>query len=138
MQRHTPFSHWILFGYSPISWKSKKQCTVDKSSSEAEYRAMVAVASEITLLVRLLEDFGVTELRLVTLECDNKSAIQMAHNLVFHHKTKHIAIDCHFTREKIIEGLIELKYIPPDEQISNALTKYFLLITYSTSYPSLA
>ena len=91
--RHSVTGYIILFGSSPISWKSKKQCTVSKSSSEAEYSAMAAVASEITWLVRLLEDFGVTDLRPVTLECENKSAIQMAHNPVLHHKTKHIAID---------------------------------------------
>lgn len=121
--RRSVTGYLILFGHSPISWKSKKQCTVSKSSSKAEYRAMAAVASEITWIVRLLEDFGMTELKPVTLECDNKSAIQMAHNPVLHHRTKHIAIDCHFTREKIIEGLIELQYIPTDEQLADALTK---------------
>lgn len=84
---------------------------------------MTAVASEITWLVRLLEEFGITDLRPVTLECDNKSAIQMAHNPVLHHRTKHIAIDCHFTREKIIEGLLDLSYVPTSEQIADVLTK---------------
>ncbi|XP_056692165.1 uncharacterized mitochondrial protein AtMg00810-like [Spinacia oleracea] len=61
----------LLLGNSPVSWKSKQQGTVSKSSSEAEYRAMAAAASEITWLVRLLEDIGVTNLKPVTLHSDN-------------------------------------------------------------------
>ena len=67
---------------------------------------MVVVASKLTWIVRLLEVFGATNLKPITLECDNKSAMQMAHNPVQHHRTKHIAIDCQFTRKKkILEGL---------------------------------
>ena len=47
----------------------------------------------------------------------------MAHNPVLYHWTKHIVIDCHFIREKIIERLIELQYIPTDEQLADALKK---------------
>ena len=84
---------------------------------------MAAVASEITWVVRLLEDFGVTNLKPVTLECDNKSVLQMPKNSVLHHRTKHIAIDCHFTREKVLEGHIELRYVPTNEQLADVLTK---------------
>ena len=84
---------------------------------------MEAVAYEITWIVRLLEEFGVQNLKPVTLECDNKSAIHMAQNPVLHHRTKHIAIDCHFTREKVLEGLIELSYVPTNEQLADVLTK---------------
>lgn len=121
--RRSVTGYIILFGDSPVSWKSKKQSTVSKSSSEAEYRAMAAVASEITWLVRLLEELGVTNLRPVTLECDNKSALHIAHNPVFHSRTKHIDIDCHFTREKVMEGLIELQYLPTTQQLADVLTK---------------
>lgn len=68
----------ILFGNSPISWTSKKQQTVSTSSSEAEYRAMATVASEVTWLVHLLEEFGVENLRPITLACDNQSALHIA------------------------------------------------------------
>lgn len=109
--RKSVTGYLILLGSSPISWKSKKQHTVSKSSAEAEYRAMAVVASEITWLVRLLEELGVQNLRPVSLEGDNQSALQIAHNPVLHQRTKHIEIDCHFTREKVLEGLIQLRYI---------------------------
>lgn len=64
----------IHFGNSLVSWKSKKQHNVSKSSSEVEYRAMAVVASEITRLVRLLEEFGVVNLKPLTLQCDIQSA----------------------------------------------------------------
>lgn len=59
----------MLLGSSPILWKSKKQATISKSSSEIEYRAMAA-AIEITWLVRLLQELGVNGLRLVILLCE--------------------------------------------------------------------
>ncbi|XP_056688834.1 uncharacterized mitochondrial protein AtMg00810-like [Spinacia oleracea] len=97
----------LLFGNSPVSWKSKKQSTISRSSSEAEYRAMAAAASEVTWLVRLLEEF----------------AIYIAKNPVFHERTKHIEIDCHFTRDKVLEGLLQLTYLPTHSQLADVFTK---------------
>ena len=91
--------YFLLFDQSSISWKSKKQTTVSKSSSEAEYRAMASAAFEVTWTVRLLEELGVTNLLPMTLHCDNQSALNIAHISVFHYRTKHIEIDYHFTRE---------------------------------------
>ena len=121
--RRSVTGYLIHFGSAPISWKSKKQCTVSKSSSEAEYRAMSQAAAEITWLVRLLEELGVQTLKPVTLYCDNQSAIHIGKNPVFHERTKHIEIDCHFTRDKVMEGLIQLSFTPTDQQIADVLTK---------------
>ena len=104
-QQHRPSSrrsvtgYLIHFGHSPISWKSKKQSTISKSSSEAEYRAMSQAATEITWLIRLLEELGVHNLKPVTLHCDNQPAIHIGKNPVFHEHTKHIDIDRHYSRQ---------------------------------------
>ena len=103
--RRSVIGYLILLESSLISWKSKKQGTVLKSSSEAEYRAMAQAASKVTWLVRLLEELGINNLIRVTLNCDNQLALNIARNPVFHEITKHIEIDCHFTREKVLEGL---------------------------------
>lgn len=71
----------VLFRGSPISWKSKKQSTVAKSSSEVEYRAMSQAATELTWLVRLLTELGVQNLKPVKLLCDNQSALHMLETL---------------------------------------------------------
>lgn len=113
----------VLFENSPISWKSKKQGTVSKSSSEVEYRAMSQVASKVTWVVKLLEELGVTSLKPVTLYCDNQFATHIGKNPVFHERTKHIEIDCHFTRDKVLEGLLQLSYTPTNQQLVDILTK---------------
>ena len=113
----------LLLGGSPIAWKSKKQSTVSKSSSEAEYRAMSSAASEVTWVVRLLKELQINSLQPVTLHCDNQSAIHIAKNPIFHERTKHIEIDCHFTRDKVLEGLIQLTYLPTSSQLADIMTK---------------
>lgn len=84
---------------------------------------MAVAASEITRTVRLLEELGVTNLKPVTLHCDNQSALHIAKNPVFHERTKHIEIDCHFTRDKVLEGLIQFTYLPTKNQLADVFTK---------------
>lgn len=80
-------------------------------------------ASELTWIVRLLEELGLTNLKPVSLYCDNQSAIPISKNPIFHERTKHIDIDCHFTREKIVDGLLKLSHVPTTSQLADVLTK---------------
>ncbi|KAL8117721.1 hypothetical protein AgCh_015554 [Apium graveolens] len=113
----------LLLGNSPVSWKSKKQSTISKSSSEDEYRATTTASSEVTWLIRLLVELGVSGLTPVTLHFDNQSALHIAKNPVFHERTKHFEIDCHFTRDKVMKGLIQLTYLPTHCQLADVFTK---------------
>ncbi|XP_057526239.1 uncharacterized mitochondrial protein AtMg00810-like [Amaranthus tricolor] len=117
--RRSVTGYVLMLGSSPITWKSKKQSTVSKSSSEAEYRAMSSAASEVTWMVRLLQELQVPITKPVILHCDNMSAIHIARNPIYHERTKHIEIDCHFTREKVLEGLIQLTYLPTSSQLAD-------------------
>ena len=83
----------FFLGDSLISWHSKKQHIVSRSSTKAEYRALVDTTSKLLALRWLLEDTGLTNSSLIVIHCDNRSAIQIAHNDVFHECTKHIEID---------------------------------------------
>lgn len=123
MTRRSVTGYIILLGSSPISWKSKKQAIVSRSSAEAEYRAMAQAATEITWLVRLLQELQVEPIKPITLYCDNHSAMHIARNPVFHERTKHIEVDCHFTRDKVMEGLLHLAYIPSSKQLADVFTK---------------
>lgn len=68
---------------------TRRSVTMSKSSSEAEYRVLSATVSEVTWLVRLLDVLGVTSLKPVTLFCDNKSALQISHNMVLYDRIRH-------------------------------------------------
>ncbi|GKE93314.1 uncharacterized mitochondrial protein-like protein [Tanacetum coccineum] len=107
----------IFLGDSLISWKSKKQDVLSKSSIETEYRAMVVNTSEIVWLRWFLISHS------TLLHCDNRSAIQIARNSVFHERTKHIEIDCHFTRHHLKDETISLPFIPSALQMVDVFTK---------------
>ncbi|GJS23648.1 retrovirus-related pol polyprotein from transposon TNT 1-94 [Tanacetum coccineum] len=113
----------IFLGDSLISWKSKKQDVLSNSSTEAEYHAMVVTTSEIVWLRWLLADMGVRIIHSTPLYCDNRSAIQIARNSVFHERTKHIKIDCHFARHHLQAGTISLPFVPSALQIADVFTK---------------
>ncbi|XP_019184653.1 PREDICTED: uncharacterized protein LOC109179610 [Ipomoea nil] len=113
----------IFLGNALISWKSKKQPTVSKSSSEAEYRALATTTCEIQWLSFLLTEFGVQNDEEVAIYCDSKSAIAIAENPVFHERTKHIELDCHLVREKLHKGLIKLFHISSENQLADPFTK---------------
>ncbi|XP_049410687.1 TMV resistance protein N-like [Solanum stenotomum] len=108
---------------SLISWKSKKQGTISRSSAEAEYRSLTSDVAEVVWIVRLFKELGADVQLPVTIHCDSKSAIQIAANPVLHERTKHIELDCHFIREKIQQGLVETKYLNTKEQEADILTK---------------
>ena len=97
-------------GSEMFSWASKKQVTVAQSTAEAEYVAADEATSQAIWLCRILEDIGEKQDEPTKINCDNKSAIVMAKNLVHHNRTKHITIKYHFIREAEVTKEIKLDY----------------------------
>ncbi|PKU85215.1 putative mitochondrial protein [Dendrobium catenatum] len=112
-----------FLGSSLISWCTKKQNTVARSSTKAEYRALASAAAEITWIWRLLQELNCSHHESTPLFCDNTFAIALANNPVFHARTKHIEVDCHYIRTCIKDKTTQIHHIPTKDQLADLLTK---------------
>ncbi|PKU70391.1 Retrovirus-related Pol polyprotein from transposon TNT 1-94 [Dendrobium catenatum] len=121
--RKSTSGYCSFLGESLIMWTVKKQKTVSRSSTESEFRALVALTSDIIWIRRLLAEFGVQQDYPTNLYCDNMSAIALANNPVFHSRTKHIEIDQKFLRDHIQKNNINLHPISTLDQVADILTK---------------
>ncbi|KYN08004.1 Copia protein [Cyphomyrmex costatus] len=113
----------FLLANAAISWEAKKQRTVALSSTEAEYTALSEAAREAIYLSGFLKEVGMTSFAKVLLHNDNQSAGKLAVNPVYHSRSKHIDIKCHFIRQAFTEHEIELTYTPTEEMRADVLTK---------------
>ncbi|XP_028051740.1 uncharacterized protein LOC114256321 [Camellia sinensis] len=116
-------SYCVYLGNNLISWSSKKQSTVSRSSTEAEYRSSVHTAAELTWLQMLLVDFSIPHTSLPVLWCDYLSSISLSTNSAFHSRSKHIEVDCHFVRDKVVAHQLILKYVHTTDQLAVIFTK---------------
>ncbi|WKA01579.1 hypothetical protein VitviT2T_019853 [Vitis vinifera] len=115
---------FVLFlGGHPISWCSKKQKTVARSSTEAEYRVVASTAAEVTWVSHLLSELGITLQQSPTIYCDNLSATYLCVNPLFHSRMKHVALDYHFVREKVAAGSLKVSHVNTQSQLADVLTK---------------
>ena len=80
------------------------QNVTSRSSTKAEYHAIADATQELIWLHWLIEDMGVSHSFATVLRCDNQSVVEIAHNYVFHERTKYIENDCHFARQHIVRG----------------------------------
>ena len=121
--RRSTSGYCAFVGGNLVTWRSKKQGVVARSSAEAEFRVAALGICEVLWIKRLLEDLKISVPQPLKLYCDNKSAIAIAHNPILHDTTKHVEIDKHFIKEKLENGLICMPYLPTTEQVADCLTK---------------
>ena len=113
----------MFLGYNLISWSSKKQKTVARSSTEAECRVVATTATEINWVQNLLYEFQAQSPSTPTIYYDNVGATYVCVNPVFHSCMKHIAIDFHFVRDQVSKKLLHVSHIHTSDQLADSLTK---------------
>lgn len=125
--RRSTSGYLFNIGSGAISWSSKRQPTVALSTCEAEYTGQTQAGKEAIWLRGLLDQLygekGQSEPQAVIIYGDNQGAIALAKNPQYHARTKHIAIQNHWIRERLTDGQIALEYVPTEEQIADGLTK---------------
>jgi hypothetical protein len=113
----------IFFGSNLISWSARKQATVSRSSTEVEYKAMANATAELIWLESLLVELGVQLVQPPILWCDNLGATYLSANPVFHARAKHIEINFHFVRERVVKKQLQVRLIPSKDQVADGFTK---------------
>jgi hypothetical protein len=131
--RRSTMDFCVFYGSNLISWSSKKQPTVARSSTEVEYRSLATTGTELIWLQFLLQELLMPLTSSPILWCDNIDAIFLASNLMFHARTKHVEIDYHFIREHILNNSLIIQFICSKDQLADILTKplitsYFLFL----------
>ena len=106
-----------------MSWSSKKQRTVARSSTEVEYQSVANTAAEIQWICYLLSDLGIMLPCCSVIYYDNIGANQLCSNPVFHSRMKYVVIDFHFIRDQVQNNALCVAHIFSADQIANALTE---------------
>ncbi|PNX57212.1 hypothetical protein L195_g050287, partial [Trifolium pratense] len=128
--RRSTSGYCVFLGDNLLSWSSKRQPTLSRSSAEAEYRGVANVVAESCWLRNLLLELHCSIHKATMVYCDNVSAIYLSSNPVQHQRTKHIEMDIHFVREKVSRGQVRVLHVPSRHQIADIFTKGLPLILF--------
>lgn len=116
----------MFFGDNFISWSSRWQTTISRSSVEAEYQAVAAAVAESCWVRQLLHELQCPVTSATILFCNNVSVVYLSHNPVQHCWTKHIELGIHFLREKVDVSEVRVLHVPSSSQYADIFTKGLL------------
>jgi histone deacetylase 1/2 len=104
----------IFVGPNLVSWSARKQATLSRSSTDAQYKALANVTAELIWVEALLVELGVKLREKPSLWCDNLGATYLSANSVFHARIKHTEIDFHF---------VAIRFVSSKDQVADGFTK---------------
>ena len=130
IDKRSTSGYCVFIGGNLKSWMSKKQNVVVRSSAEVEYRAMALATCELIWLKHLLQELRFGKDEQMKLICDNQVVLHISSNLVFHERTKHIEVDCHFIIEKIALGCMTTSFVNSNDQLADIFLPYPLLMSF--------
>ncbi|GKD74394.1 cysteine-rich receptor-like protein kinase 8 [Tanacetum coccineum] len=113
----------ICYTVQLLSQFMQNPTSIHMQAAKHLLRAIAITCCEVTWVVSLLKDLGLTDLGLVDLHCDNQAALHIDANPMFHAWTKHIEVDCHFVRDHIKAGLVKPSYVNTKLQLADVFTK---------------
>ena len=113
----------VFLGPNLISWSARKQPTVSRSSTKADYKTLANGTTEVTWVQSVLKELGVFLPRPLVLWCDNLGATYLSANPVFHARKKHTKVDFHFVIEWVAQGKLDIRFVSSGDQVANAFTK---------------
>lgn len=116
----------VYLGKNPVSWSSRKQGSVARSSTEAEYRTVANTSAEIRWICNILTELGIPLPEPPVIYCDNLGTTFLCANPVFQSRMKHLALDYHFIRGQIQRGMLRVAHINTKDQLADTLTKPLL------------
>ncbi|GJX91676.1 ribonuclease H-like domain-containing protein [Tanacetum coccineum] len=113
----------VFLGDNLLTWSSKRQDTLSRSSAEAEYRRVANAVAEKSWIRNILRELHTPLFTATLVYCDNVSAVYMSANPVQHQHTKHIEIDIYFVRDKVTACHVRVLHVPSRFQYADIFTK---------------
>ena len=120
----------VYFGSNLVTWQSKKQHIVSRSSKEVEYRSLASLVVEITWLQSLLLDIKITLPIPPDIWCDNLSIVMLVAYPILHARTRHIELDLYFIKKKVLQRKVSVQHVPSTDQVADVLMKVISSIRF--------